>query len=50
LDPELKCYLPGVPRATDMQYPFQTVQSENNILISFRAIYQTVTRHSSAIR
>ena len=25
--PELKCYLPGVPRATYMPYPFQIVQS-----------------------
>src|SRR5262249_24999501 len=27
LDPEIKCYLPGVPRATHMPYPFQIVQS-----------------------
>ena len=27
LDPEIKCYLPGVPRATYMPYPFQIVQS-----------------------
>jgi hypothetical protein len=26
-DPEIKCYLPGVPRATYMPYPFQIVQS-----------------------
>jgi len=34
LDPELKCYMLGVPPATYMQYPFQIVQSENNILVS----------------
>jgi hypothetical protein len=34
-DPELKCYLPGVPRATYMPYPFQIVQSQKNILISY---------------
>ena len=28
-DPELKCYLPGIPRATYMPYPFQIVQSTN---------------------
>ena len=28
LDPEVKCYLPGVPRATYMPYPFQIVQSD----------------------
>jgi hypothetical protein len=27
-DPEVKCYLPGVPRATYMPYPFQIVQSQ----------------------
>jgi hypothetical protein len=26
-DPEIRCYLPGVPRATYMPYPFQIVQS-----------------------
>ncbi len=28
-DPELKCYLPGIPRAMYMPYPFQIVQSTN---------------------
>src|SRR5271163_1770301 len=27
LDPEIKCYLPGVPRATYMPYPFQILQN-----------------------
>ncbi len=35
LDPEVKCYLPGVPRATYMPYPFQIVQSAKHILISY---------------
>jgi hypothetical protein len=34
-DPEIKCYLPGVPRATYMPFPFQIVQSANVILISY---------------
>src|SRR5271166_6147433 len=34
-DPELKCYLPGVPRAAYMPYPFQIVQSQKTILISY---------------
>jgi hypothetical protein len=36
-DPEIKCYLPGVPRATYMPYPFQIVQSSgsNDILITY---------------
>ena len=28
---ELKCYLPGIPRAMYMPYPFQIVQSTNKI-------------------
>ena len=35
LDPEVKCYLPGVPRATYLPYPFQIVQSQNKILLSY---------------
>ena len=34
-DPELKCYLPGVPRAMYMPYPFQIVQSTNKIQMAF---------------
>jgi hypothetical protein len=35
LDPEYKCYMPGVPRATYMPYPFQIVQSTQNIMFSY---------------
>jgi hypothetical protein len=35
LDPEVKCYLPGVPRATYLPYPFQILQSQKTILISY---------------
>jgi hypothetical protein len=31
LDPEIKCYLPGVPRATYMPYPFRILQSASAI-------------------
>jgi len=34
-DPEAKCYLPGVPRATYMPFPFQIVQSRDYILIAY---------------
>ena len=34
-DPELKCYLPGVPRAMYMPYPFQIVQGTNKINMAF---------------
>jgi hypothetical protein len=35
LDPEVKCYLPGVPRATYMPFPFQIVQTPQFILIAY---------------
>ena len=34
-DPEIKCYLPGVPRATYMPYPFQIFQSNQAIFIAY---------------
>ena len=34
-DPEIKCYLPGVPRATYMPYPLQIVQEEDSIMILY---------------
>jgi hypothetical protein len=34
-DPEIKCYLPGVPRATYMPYPFQIFQSNKAITIAY---------------
>jgi hypothetical protein len=46
-DPEIKCYLPGVPRATYMPYPFQILQSRNHIMLvhefagAVRTIYMT---------
>jgi hypothetical protein len=35
LDPEVKCYMPGIPRATYMPYPFQIVQSNDTILFTY---------------
>jgi hypothetical protein len=34
-DPENKCFLPGVPRAVYMPFPFQIVQTSNHILIAY---------------
>lgn len=36
LDPEIKCYMPGVPRAVYMPYPFRIIQSAKGILISYQ--------------
>jgi hypothetical protein len=35
-DPEINCYLPGVPRATYMPYPFQIFQSDNHITFAYQ--------------
>src|SRR5216117_2030663 len=34
-DPELKCYLPGIPRAMYMPYPFQIVQGTNKVNMAY---------------
>jgi hypothetical protein len=47
LDPEIKCYLPGVPRATYQGMPFQIIQSTKHIMLihefagAVRTIYMT---------
>ena len=34
-DPEAKCYMPGIPRANYMPYPFQIIQSNKDILMAY---------------
>jgi hypothetical protein len=34
-DPEAKCYMPGIPRANYMPYPFQIIQSPKGILMVY---------------
>jgi hypothetical protein len=34
-DPEVKCYLPGVPRANYMHLPFQIFQSEKSMIMAY---------------
>jgi hypothetical protein len=41
-DPEIKCYLPGVPRATYMPHPFQILQSTKSIFVAYQ--YAGATR------
>jgi hypothetical protein len=41
LDPEVKCWLPGVPRATYMGYPFQIVQTPNQISVLYEYAHAT---------
>jgi hypothetical protein len=42
-DPEIKCYLPGVPRATYMPYPFQIVQNAGAVFVAYE--YAGTTRN-----
>ena len=35
LDPAVKCFMPGIPRATYMPFPFQFVQSKDAILVAY---------------
>jgi hypothetical protein len=52
LDPEIKCYLPGVPRATYEPHPFQIVQTPQQILMAYefanasRIVYMNSTEES----
>jgi hypothetical protein len=47
-DPEIKCYLPGIPRATYMPYPFQIVQTPTHVVFAYafanasRIVYMNV--------
>ncbi|MAE96845.1 MAG: hypothetical protein CL910_19525 [Deltaproteobacteria bacterium] len=34
-DPEIKCYLPGVPRATYMPFPFQILHNEDALFFAY---------------
>jgi hypothetical protein len=54
VDPEVLCYLPGVPRATYMPYPFQIVQTPTMVLIAYeydnanRSIYMNSKEEAPA--
>ncbi len=41
-DPEVKCYMPGVPRAAYLPFPFQIIQSQQDIAIAYE--YATANR------
>jgi hypothetical protein len=44
-DPEIKCYMPGVPRATYMPYPFQILQGTDKIVVAYEFAGATRTIH-----
>ncbi len=39
LDPETKCYLPGVPRLTYTPFPFQIIQMPNEVTILYEYVH-----------
>ncbi len=54
-DPEAKCYMPGIPRATYMPHPFQIVQGEGDIILfsyayanANRPVYMNEAQHQTA--
>ncbi len=36
LDPVVRCYMPGIPRANYMPYPFQIFQTPDNLLFAYQ--------------
>ena len=54
-DPETKCFLPGVPRATYMPFPFQILQTPKYLTIAheylhaLRLIYTDGSQHSEGL-
>jgi hypothetical protein len=50
LDPEAKCYMPGVPRATYMPYPFQIIQSTNKIMMVYEFASSQRTIHMTKVK
>jgi hypothetical protein len=49
-DPEIRCFMPGVPRATYLPYPFQILQSTDKILIAYEFAGTTRTIHMSDVQ
>jgi len=48
-DPEIKCFMPGVPRATYMPYPFQILQGVDRILIAYEFAGTSRTIHMNTV-
>jgi hypothetical protein len=45
LDPEVKCFMPGVPRATYMPHPFQILQTEDVVMFAYQFASAVRTVH-----
>lgn len=47
-DPEAKCYMPGIPRATYMPYPFYIMQGNRDMLFAYE--FATANRKVNMVR
>jgi len=48
-DPEVECYLPGLPRAMYLPYPFQIIQSTNKIMVAYEYAAANRTIHMDTV-
>jgi hypothetical protein len=48
-DPEVKCFLPGIPRATYLPFPFQIVQSTKKIMMVYEYAAANRTIHMDEV-
>ena len=49
VDPEAKCYMPGLPRATYLPFPFQIVQSTDKIMMVYEFASAQRTIHMDTV-
>jgi len=48
-DPEIRCFMPGVPRATYLPYPFQILQGTDKIVLAYEFAGATRTIHMDKV-
>ena len=49
LDPAIKCFMPGIPRATYMPFPFQIIQGTQKITMAYEYSYATRVIHMDEV-
>jgi hypothetical protein len=48
-DPEIKCFMPGIPRATYMPYPFQILQGTDKVVMAYEFAGASRTIHMGTV-
>lgn len=48
-DPMISCYMPGIPRATYMPFPFRIIQSDGDLLMAYAFATANRTIHMSDV-